>query len=392
MKLLLTLAFTLLSVLAMAQPDLDFQTTQGGWTAGSLSKIYTATGSPAASVSVSVGGATSAFVSNTPEPFSRGLQFMVNYANNTDCVTATLKFSPAIQGLTFKLYNVDRAVGTGPTFGFVDQVTVSGQYNGVTVTPTISASGTSGTYSSISGNVVTGTGDTPSSDPGNVVTFAGAVTEITIAYCNNTAQTQADPGPSQSITIGDLFWSGVLPVGLVSFQVKPLAGQVAVSWETAWEQNSSHFEVQRSADAREFTTVGRVAAAGEANGRRTYGLLDETPLPGQSYYRLKQTDADAAQTSTYSRMVALTLEAENPALMVLGNPTGGEQISVFSQQIDPESLELYTVTGRQIPFTLNRQSAGKSVLVLKNSLFPGLYLLSGRQGANRLVTKFVVQL
>ncbi|MVM41651.1 hypothetical protein GO730_34910 [Spirosoma sp. HMF3257] len=222
----------------------------------------------------------------------------------------TVTFSPGIQGLTFKLLNVDKGATSGSANTFVDQVTVSGKYNTTSVTPTISASGTAGTYSTISGNVITGTGDAPSSsaDPGNKVTFAGTVTEVTITYCNDAANTAANPG-TQTITVEDFSWTATtpLPVQLLSFQGKPIGNQVALLWETAWEQNSDYFEVQRSRDAKEFVSIGRVAALDESKSRHSYSLLDQNPVAGTGYYRLKQVDKGEQQT-TYSKMIAIVLD------------------------------------------------------------------------------------
>ena len=96
-----------------------------------------------------------------------------------------------------------------------------------------------------------------------------------------------------------------LPVALVAFTAEPTARLgVALRWATAAEKNNAYFEVERSADGRAFRAVGRVAGAGTTSARTSYELVDEQPLPGTSYYRLRQTDQDG--TAAYSLVRAVT--------------------------------------------------------------------------------------
>ena len=49
-----------------------------------------------------------------------------------------------------------------------------------------------------------------------------------------------------------------------------------------------------------FEPVGTVAGAGNSNTALHYQLTDDEPLPGTSYYRLKQTDFDGQHTQVRS--------------------------------------------------------------------------------------------
>lgn len=391
MKYTYLLLSLLAGISAVAQPDLDFQTTQGGWTTGSLLKSYTAVGTPATNVTVSVGGTTSGLQTNSPQAFSRGLQLAVNQSSNSACVAVTVTFNPGVQDLRFRVLNIDRGAANGANYDFIDQVTVSGMNGAGTVSPTISASGSAGTYSSISGNTITGTGDAPpsASDPGNLVVFSGAVTQITINYCNNAAQTIANPG-AQTITIEDLSWSGPLPVHLVSFGGKTVGDQVALSWETAWEKNSDYFEVQRSLDAREFSTLVRVTAKGQSDRNQLYSVLDTEPLTGINYYRLKQVDVGEEQGVTYSQIISVTLNDVVPDLKISENPSQGDQIQVRFRNLDLQTLSLQTSLGFSVPCHIRKESETSAVLTPTQRLVPGLYVLSGYQGANRLTTNVLV--
>ena len=96
---------------------------------------------------------------------------------------------------------------------------------------------------------------------------------------------------------------GVLPVTMLSFVAKDEDSSVAVEWTTTSEQNTDHFELERSADAFHYTTLATIAAAGNTMATTAYRQVDEEPLNGMAYYRLKQVDQDGS--SAYHGPVAI---------------------------------------------------------------------------------------
>jgi hypothetical protein len=95
-----------------------------------------------------------------------------------------------------------------------------------------------------------------------------------------------------------------LPVELTKFTARTIGKAVELNWTTASEQDSRHFEVERSADARDFKTIGMVNAQGTTSLVTHYTLQDREPLLGTSYYRLKQVDEDL--TYTYTNIIAVS--------------------------------------------------------------------------------------
>lgn len=83
-----------------------------------------------------------------------------------------------------------------------------------------------------------------------------------------------------------------LPVELTKITARVVRGNVHLSWSTASETNNSHFNIERSLDGREFAEIGRVAGAGTVREKQEYTFIDENPLPGANYYRLRQMDYD----------------------------------------------------------------------------------------------------
>ncbi|GAB3328766.1 hypothetical protein GCM10027511_38710 [Hymenobacter humi] len=109
-----------------------------------------------------------------------------------------------------------------------------------------------------------------------------------------------------------------LPVELTRFNATSQAQAVNLSWATASEKNNDRFEVQRSATGDAFQTIGTVKGQGNSSSLHDYTFVDSRPLAGQSYYRLRQVDADG--TSTFSP-VATAQGPNNICVAVYPNPS-----------------------------------------------------------------------
>lgn len=182
--------------------------------------------------------------------------------------------------------------------------------------------------------------------------------------------------------------SGVLPVQLTYFNAEAINNKVELGWETAWEKNSREFIIQRSSDLKEFGDIGRVAAAGEAEGRRQYTFTDPMPLPGANYYRLRMVDKD--DTYEYSKVKDVVVHSDQPTLLVASNPTAGDRIRVRVASVDVSALKLTNILGQNIPFRINQPGDGYTELIPSAVLAPGMYFLSSNQEGGRANTKVLV--
>lgn len=148
-------------------------------------------------------------------------------------------------------------------------------------------------------------------------------------------------------------WTGVSAEATAS-------GQVTVRWTTASERNSSHFDVQRSRDARSFESLGTVRAAGLSQTRTDYSFVDTTPYDGVSYYRLKQVDFDGK--TDYSRVVSVDAAGD---YAVSPNPVAS-RIVVRGRHVS--GLRLFDLQGRQI-------GRSDEASLDARTLAPGTYLV-----------------
>lgn len=83
-----------------------------------------------------------------------------------------------------------------------------------------------------------------------------------------------------------------LPVTLNNFKVTQVGKTNSLTWNTSQETNLDYFEIERSQDGINFSKSGSVKAAGNSSTAQQYQFIDENPVCGTNYYRLRIVDKD----------------------------------------------------------------------------------------------------
>ncbi len=166
-----------------------------------------------------------------------------------------------------------------------------------------------------------------------------------------------------------------LPVSLQYFRGRHIkAKHHLLEWATASEERSSHFELERSADGRNFTAIHQQEAAGFSSDLQQYSYHDKAPLMGVNYYRLRQVDLDGQ--FEYSQVITLLNDDDNSNVVIFPNPTDGlvqVQLSNFDESI---SLKLYNAQGQLVLHREMEQAIGFTEEMLDLSEFAdGVYFL-----------------
>jgi hypothetical protein len=112
-----------------------------------------------------------------------------------------------------------------------------------------------------------------------------------------------------------------LPVELTAFTATAKNLDALLTWNTASEQNSDHFEVERSRNGTDFVAIAEVKGQGTSTRATDYARTDVgigARASGLVYYRLKQVDTDG--TSSYSPVRSVRFGQVVPALALFPNP------------------------------------------------------------------------
>lgn len=164
---------------------------------------------------------------------------------------------------------------------------------------------------------------------------------------------------------------GALPVVLISFDAFARESASHLEWLTASEVNSSHFEIERSGDAKVWQYLDRVKAVKEAkSGTQSehYSFTDAQPLAGPGFYRLKMVDNDG--TFAYSRIAKVNHDL-SADLRVFPNPVAEKLFFTGTHARKMHSTQLIDPNGRTIYSSNKPAPDGIDV----SRMVPGLYVL-----------------
>ncbi len=215
---------------------------------------------------------------------------------------------------------------------------------------------------------------------GNVWSFPPSGTVNTLANSVTTSVTNAF----------DQVWALVqsstpLPVELLYFDAAPDGREVRCSWASATEQDNDFFTVERSADGEFFEDIGEVDGAGTSQSTQHYAFMDPAPLPGLSYYRLRQTDFDGSDVLSAVVPVWMQGGAADVPLMLWPNPAH-EVLNIVGTTAG-ERLTLWDGSGRRV---LDAGLSNEGTTVLDVSGLPeGVYLVRAGASVHEQVARFV---
>lgn len=137
--------------------------------------------------------------------------------------------------------------------------------------------------------------------------------------------------------------SNPLPVNLISFTGKATEKGNLLNWKTANEQNFSHFEIQRSVDAKAFMKLGEVK--GDKN--ENYEFVDLTPS-AINYYRLKMLDLDGKYS--FSKVIFIENNSEKTIVgQFFPNPSQGKSfVEINTLEKGDWNISSFDLTGKLI--------------------------------------------
>jgi hypothetical protein len=188
----------------------------------------------------------------------------------------------------------------------------------------------------------------------------------------------------------------LLPIELLNFDAKVEGKSVKLSWSTASETNNDYFTIERSANAVDFETLTTVPGAGNSSQTSYYNTVDEKPLIGISYYRLKQTDFDGKHEYFGPTVVNYDPTDTTVKVTAFPNPLNGQDLFVALTGFTPNTevlvavrdmlgKELYTKT-----FTTADNGSATAKMDLYEKLAAGMYIITGASNGKMYTERLLV--
>jgi hypothetical protein len=184
-----------------------------------------------------------------------------------------------------------------------------------------------------------------------------------------------------------------LPIELLSFTGSNEGKYNRLNWVTASEINTEKFEVEKSTDRLSmWKFLESVPAAGNSTTSLNYSIIDNQPVVGNNYYRLKIIDIDG--TVSYSKIINISFgeTASNNFARVYPNPTSGNlNVEIQSTANFETNVIAYDLVGKKIYDQTTSIAKGLNTLQIDFSNFAsGVYVLQFSDVTGNIrTTKFV---
>jgi len=183
-----------------------------------------------------------------------------------------------------------------------------------------------------------------------------------------------------------------LPLLWVSFEARPSNNDILLLWETAAEDQTDHFIVQRSADGVNYKDIGFVNARG--TGSNNYSFTDAGAMKlavKKWYYRIKDVDKD--NKFALSRVATVTLNKSIASILILPNPVVNElKLVIQATSNDQATIRVINMKGQVVLDKTTAIVRGKNTVITDASgLSNGVYMLQITAGESSTTERIMIQ-
>ncbi len=186
--------------------------------------------------------------------------------------------------------------------------------------------------------------------------------------------------------------SAPLAVKLIRFYAVATESDVILNWVTSAESNNAFYDIERSADGVHFMKIGYTPGVGTTSQEQQYQFIDLMPIPGKSWYRLRQVDTDGK--FNYTSVVMIDRAARLHELArIYPNPLNGTALylNFHTENAGEQSFVIYNQAGillRQYKFNC---VSGTQVIELNTGHLPaGIYTIH-QPGNSKINLNFIKQ-
>jgi hypothetical protein len=183
--------------------------------------------------------------------------------------------------------------------------------------------------------------------------------------------------------------ASALPVKLVDFKAAKERDNVSINWLVAEESNIEAYEVQRSANGINFTTIEKVKAK-NSSAATSYSVKDLSAKGGINYYRLLIVGKDKSEIS---KIVSLNINAGKNSFVA--NYKSGKILNVRLNGISAGTYRISVISSNgQLVQTIGLQHDGtdqNKQLVLKADLAKGIYRVALQSETENYIGSIMVE-
>jgi hypothetical protein len=168
-------------------------------------------------------------------------------------------------------------------------------------------------------------------------------------------------------------FSIVLPLHIISISANRVTDGVIIHWQANQSGDSKQFELQRSFDGINFSTI-QIVNAEESKKDYTTNDYSDPAKNSTLYYRIKETDVQ--EESYYSSVVRLSAKTNN-AISIFPNPAKDKVVISGYIKADADmAIHIFDAAGKLVYKEEWHQSPGDySKMILVENFHKGIYWL-----------------
>jgi hypothetical protein len=137
-----------------------------------------------------------------------------------------------------------------------------------------------------------------------------------------------------------------LPLHFTNTKAVPKNSGIQISWDAESERQVMRYEIERSSNGTDFTTMSKIAANTNNGTTNHYSWLDAAPVNGNNYYRIKAIDLDGK--FMYSA-VLLVKTTGTKSIVVYPNPAKrGASLLLSLQNVIANKIEVLNFSGQTV--------------------------------------------
>ena len=211
--------------------------------------------------------------------------------------------------------------------------------------------------------------------------YSGALTASSATGWLADGETEDYPVISQSMP---------LAIQLLDFNATLTSDKnVLLKWRVYTDSDALGFEVERSKDQNTWENIGWVNINTSAF-TSDYSLVDQQPLQGKSYYRLKPIEKSGS--SRYSNVKIIQIDQLITSLKIYPNPAKNIVLVTFSADgSQPATLQLRSLSGQvMIKKSINLDQKENRIPIELTSIPNGLYIVELITTEKTYINKVIV--
>lgn len=165
-----------------------------------------------------------------------------------------------------------------------------------------------------------------------------------------------------------------VPIELSYFKATQVEATIHLEWRVETELNNDYMAIEHSTDGIRFEEIGLVMGRGTSIEPMVYNFVDEYPVDGANYYRIRQVDLDGA--TEYHNTVVITLEQLQNDVAVFPTFVNDQFTVSFDKATEKEAQVYVTSLNGQLVRTHTINQATELHTININNLTSGIYVVT----------------